>query len=458
MIDLSMLARQRFAIIGLGKSGLATAAALEKAGATILAWDDAPARREEARRAGIACARPRVGGWRRLDGLVMSPGIAHTFPRPHPMAAAARAAGVPIIGDIELLARAAPEARYVAVTGTNGKSTTTSLIGHLLRQSFKVSVGGNLGTPSLALDALGDDGIYVLELSSYQLETAPSLACDIAVLTNITPDHLDRHGGMAGYIEAKRRIFAHPKGLKIAIIGIDDPASCKLREELIGVGRRIVPISARVAVPGGVYCHDGILTDARGANPETIADLRDIPTLPGAHNWQNAAAAYAAAASLGLSREAIVAGLRSFPGLKHRQELVATIEGIRFVNDSKATNADAAAKALVCYEHIYWIAGGRPKEGGIAPLTELFPRIRHAFLIGEASEAFARTLEGKVPFTRAGDLARAVALAQALARRDRHRGAVVLLAPACASFDQFANFEARGEAFAALVRRLETAP
>jgi UDP-N-acetylmuramoylalanine--D-glutamate ligase len=402
---------------------------------------------------GIAIAEPAGLDWRRMAALVMSPGIPHTHPKPHPAAAAARRAKVPLVGDIELLVRSAPAARYVAVTGTNGKSTTTALIGHILKESGReVAVGGNLGTPVLSFAPLGKDGIYVLEMSSYQLELTQSLACEVAVLLNVTPDHLERHGGMAGYIAAKERIFANQRPTQSAVVGMDD----EICRGIVGKLRRekrqaVVPISGERAIEAGIYVADGVMTDASGARATRVMDMRKASRLPGRHNWQNAAAAFAAARRVGIAADAAAAGIESFPGLAHRQELIATIDGVRYVNDSKATNADAAARALVCYDAIYWIAGGVPKAGGIEPLRPLFPRIRRAFLIGEAAESFAKTLGDAVPHRHSGDLATAVTEAREAARSQRVEGAVVLLSPACASFDQFANFEARGEAFRTLV-------
>ena len=459
MIVVDSFAGRRVAVLGLARSGLAAARALAAGGAEILAWDDNPGVRE-AVAAEIPLADLGAVDWREIPALVLSPGIPHSFPAPHPAVVLARAAGAEIIGDIELLGRAQPGARYVGITGTNGKSTTTALIGHILAAAGRrVEIGGNLGTPALTLAPLGSEGAYVLEASSFQLELIGSLAFDIAVLLNITPDHLERHGDMAGYIAAKRRIFAHQRPGSTAIVGIDDPICRALCDELRRAGPhggpgQVVPISVVESAPGGVYVDRGRLIDATGPQPALVLDLAVAERLPGVHNWQNAAAAYAAARSLGVAAEAAADAIRSFPGLAHRQELVATIDGVRFINDSKATNADATEKALLCYEAIYWIAGGLPKAGGITPLTPYFGRLRHAFLIGTATEEFAATLGTSVPFTRCGDLATAVAAAAEAARRERVPGAVVLLSPACASYDQFAHFEARGDAFREMVSAL----
>ncbi len=443
---------RRVAVLGLARSGRAAARALTAGGAQILAWDDDPAVRE-ALAAEIPLCDPAQQDWRDIAALVLSPGIPQSYPEPHPAVLRAREAGAEIIGDIELLGRAQPEARYVGITGTNGKSTTTALVGHILAAAGRrVETGGNLGTASLSLAPLDSAGTYVLELSSFQLELIESLAFEVAVLLNITPDHLDRHGGMEGYIAAKRRVFAHQGAGSTAIVGIDDPICRTICKELRREGSaRVVPISVNERAPGGVYVDQGWLVDATAGQPVRVLDLALAERLPGSHNWQNAAAAYAAARSVGVATGAAASAIRSFPGLAHRQELVDTIDGVRYINDSKATNADAAEKALACYEAIYWIAGGLPKAGGISSLTPYFRRLRHAYLIGTATEEFAATLGGSVPFTRCGDLGTALRAAAEDARRDGVAGAVVLLSPACASYDQFAHFEARGDAFRALV-------
>src|SRR5579863_4263404 len=458
-IAVDCFAGRRVAILGLARSGRAAARALAAGGAQILAWDDNPAARDSAATEAPLCDLAQAD-WRDIAALVLSPGIPHSYPEPHPAVLRAREAGTEIIGDIELLGRAQPNARYVGITGTNGKSTTTALIGHILAAAGRrVEIGGNLGTAALSLAPLGSEGTYVLEASSFQLELIATLAFDIAVLLNITPDHLDRHGGMAGYIAAKRRIFAHQGTVSTAIVGIDDPICRALADELRPVGPnsgpgRVVPISVTGCAPGGVYADSGQLVDATGRQPIGVLDLALAERLPGSHNWQNAAAAYAAARAVGVDAEVVAGAIRAFPGLAHRQELVDTIDGVRFINDSKATNADATEKALACYEAIYWIVGGLPKAGGIVPLSPYFRRLRHAYLIGTAMEEFAATLGSSVPFTRCGDLAAATAAAAEQARRDGLPGAVVLLSPACASYDQFANFEERGDAFRAFVAEL----
>ncbi len=456
MIAVSHFADHTVAVVGLGKSGLATAKALTLGGARVWAWDDGEKARDQAEECGIEIRRPDEMALKGTAAVVLSPGIPLTHPVPHPVVALARQAGCPVIGDIELLSRSQTEARFIGITGTNGKSTTTALLGHVLAAAGRrVETGGNLGMPALGLSPLGSDGVYVLELSSYQLDLLDEAIFDIAVLINIAPDHLDRHGGMDGYVAAKQRIFAGGDSGSVAVIGIDDPHSAAMMRELRrDSARRVVPVSASVPAVGGVYVTDGLLIDDLDGEAREITDLTAIATLPGRHNWQNAAAAYAAARAAGLAGEDIVAGLASYPGLAHRMERIALIDGILYVNDSKATNGDAAARAMVCYDNIYWIAGGLAKEGGLTDVEPFFGRVRRAFLIGDAMEAFAATLEGKVPAVRSETLATAVGQARAAALEDGANGAVVLLSPACASFDQFANFEARGEAFRGLVENL----
>jgi UDP-N-acetylmuramoylalanine--D-glutamate ligase len=438
-----VFAGERYAVVGLGRNGVPVARALASLGAEVAVWDDNPELRQ-------AAALPLLGSPDDLAGftaLVLSPGIPHRLPAPHPAAEAARAAGVPILSDAELLYQATRRrgsgARFVGITGTNGKSTTTALLHHMLVSAgWESAAGGNLGTPALALPALGDAGVYVLEMSSYMLERLTTLRFDAACLLNLSPDHLDRHGTMAGYTEAKRRIFDRQIETDTAVLGIDEPATAALARALPG---RVVRVSGEARAD--FWRENGILRDAVGP----ILDMADAPALPGPHNAQNAAAAAALASALGLPREAVARGISSFPGLPHRQQRVAEIDGIAWVNDSKATNADAAARALACYERIVWIAGGEAKAGGIDGLAPLFPRIAHALLIGRDAEVLASTLQAAgVPHTLSGTLDAAAPAARLLAPR---LGAdVVLLSPACASFDQFTGFEARGERFAALAR------
>ena len=458
MIDLFFFKGYPVAVMGLARSGLTAALALVASGAKVHAWDDSPARRAEAAAAGVPLVDLHHADLSGMAALVLAPGIPHTFPEPNPVAARARAAGVEISGDIELLARSEHDATWIGITGTNGKSTTTSLIGHILKLTGRpVAVGGNLGTPVLSLPAMGPSGTYVLELSSYQLEQTFSAPFAVAVMLNITPDHLDRHGGMDGYIRAKTLMFEQkpvvpPDRQPTAVIGVGDEPSreifrtLELRDDLT-----VIPVSVEHKAAGGVYTKHGVLIDDTESKAVEILDLKTVAALPGRHNWQNACAAYAAALAVGVHPGLIARSISCFPGLAHRQQRVGQLESAIFVNDSKATNVDAAGKALACYHDIYWILGGKPKDGGLQGLEPLLGRIRHAFLIGDASESFAAWLEGQVQYTRCGTLDVAVRKAAEMALAERRAGACVLLSPACASFDQFTDFEARGAAFAAYV-------
>jgi UDP-N-acetylmuramoylalanine--D-glutamate ligase len=452
MIDLGGLKGSSFVVLGLARSGLATVRALETAGIPYVAWDDNESARDAAAGAGTRLTEPAAIDWSRMTALIISPGIPNRLPTPHPVAAAARAAGKRVICDVELLAKVQARAGFVGITGTNGKSTTTALIGHILGQAgIRCEVGGNIGRGALDLAPLGEGGIYVLELSSYQLELLETFHADIAIWLNITPDHIDRHGDLAGYVAAKENIFARQQAGDCAVVGIDDEPSRAVFERL---GRRAgitaIPVKLETPVAGGISYRAGRLMDADGY----MVDFSDVPTLPGDHNAQNAACAWAACRWIGVPRERIVAGLKTYPGLPHRQERVAEVGNVVYINDSKATNADATARALSSYRDIYWILGGQAKEGGIAPLAPWFDRIRHAFLIGEATELFARQLEGKLAYSRCGDLKSALDAAHARAQRESRGPAVVLLSPACASWDQWKSYEHRGDAFRAMARAL----
>jgi UDP-N-acetylmuramoylalanine--D-glutamate ligase len=450
------------AVFGLARTGLSAARALAAGGARVHAWDDSPEARARAEAEGVAVSDIGARDWRGFAALVLSPGVPLTHPKPHRVVELARAVGVPIMGDVELFARAvaalpAPQRpRIVGVTGTNGKSTTTALIAHILKSSGKdARAAGNIGAPVLDLPTLHAGACHVLELSSYQLDLTSSLRCDVAVLLNITPDHLDRHGGMEGYIAAKARIFANQGGGDWAVIGVDAVESAKLCTRMISSGaREVAPVSNAQALGRGVCVLGGKLYDNLASRTEMVGDLGAALALSGRHNWQNAAAAYAAARALGLGRREIFTALLSFPGLAHRLEAAGRIAGVRFINDSKATNADAAAQALAVHPEAYWIAGGVAKEGGVESLAYRFDRLRGAYLIGEAAEAFAATIGETARVRRCGDLKTAVAAAYADARADGACEPVVLLSPACASFDQFADYQARGEAFKRIVAEL----
>jgi UDP-N-acetylmuramoylalanine--D-glutamate ligase len=448
MIGITQMAGQQVAVFGLGQSGLSAVRALAAGGADVRAWDDDDERRQTAAAAGVPLAEPGDLNWSEISALVLSPGVPLSHPEPHPVVKRARAAGTEVIGDVELFARRGLPARVAAITGTNGKSTTTALAGFVLEAcGQRVAIGGNIGTPVLDLPELDADGTYVLEMSSYQIDLAPSLAADVAVLLNLSPDHLDRHGGWPGYVAAKLRLFDQQRPGQTAIVGIDDNASTDLFERLSGLGdRTVVPISAHGAAPALRHGVAVVAAQLNEAGSAATVDLGEARALKGIHNWQNAAAAFAVARALGCPGPDAARSLLEFPGLAHRMEDLGVIGGVRFINDSKATNAEAAARALACFEHIHWIAGGRPKAGGYDALEPYQERLEQAYLIGEAADELDDWLGGRVPSRRCGDLASAVAAA-----RSASSGATVLLSPACASFDQFANFEVRGEAFRELV-------
>jgi len=440
----------RIAVVGLGRAGLPAALRLAAWGAEIEAWDDKPEARAAAAAAGLTLKDPSAGAFR-ADALLLSPGIPHHLPTPHPAAQAAKAAGRPVLCDVEFLYRAVlashSGARFIGVTGTNGKSTTTALIHHILRGAgMACEVGGNLGPAALDLNILGSEGVYTLEMSSYMLERIATLRFNVAVMLNLSPDHLDRHGNMEGYAAAKARIFARQGTNDVAVLGQDDAMTAQMGA---GLAARMVPISGASAQPGGVWAEGRMLRDDSGP----ILDLRAAAALPGVHSAQNAAAAAAACMALGVARSAIADGIASYPGLPHRQEIVAETRGVVFINDSKATNADSAARALASYDRVVWIAGGIAKEGGIAPLAPFFPRIAKALLIGRDAPAMAATLrEAGVAHEIIGSLEAAVPAAAQAA----FAGAapVVLLSPAAASFDQFSGFDARGDRFRELAQAL----
>ena len=444
-MKLSFAKGNHYAVVGMGKTGRATAKALRDSGASVVTWDDKNAGPEETHYA--------QWEWGSLHAIVMSPGIAWYHPKIHPIAALAKEHEVPLIGDIELLYLAQPNAKYIAITGTNGKSTTTTLIAHVLQKNgIKSAVGGNLGTPVLDLPEMGSDGTYVLELSSYQLDLVQTTRFQIALLLNLSPDHIDHHGSMERYIAAKQHIFDRQTKKDVAIIGVDDELSDALAKQMRALKRQcVIPVGTTGKLASGIHVAGGILTNSF-ALMEHSADLRSIKALQGQHNWQNAAAAYAACFAHGLSHDQITGAMQSYPGLKHRMQWLGEIGGVQYVNDSKATNADAAEKALKTYDNIYWIAGGVAKEGGIEPLRDYFPKIKHAYLIGEAAEPFKGTLKG-VATTMSGTLDAAFAQARA----DAKPGSAIVLAPACASFDQYANFEVRGDAFIELFEKAKRA-
>ena len=458
MIEIQSRRDQSIALFGLGASGLATARALVASGANVFAWDDSQDQRTAAQNDSIQISDLYARDFNDLAALVLAPGIP-LIHKPHAMAQKAQAANCPIIGDIELLIEACPTTQFIGITGTNGKSTTTALIGHMLTTAgIKSQIGGNLGPPALDFDSPKRGEIIVLELSSYQLDLTQNATFDVAVFLNISPDHLDRHGDMDGYIDAKRRIFrdkmdtAEPQ---IAIIGIDDENGKSLYKELSQrPGWRAIAISMSDMLDDGFYANNGWLFEANTGDAKAICDLSHANGLPGTHNWQNAAAAAAVGQVLKISNDNIASAITSYPGLPHRMENLGSTHGVTFINDSKATNGEAAARALACYDDIFWIAGGRAKDDGLAVIKPFLPNIRHAFLIGEAGPVFETELAGAVPITQCGDLETATTEAYRAASDSQAKKSTVLLSPACASFDQWKNFEIRGDAFKEFVTGL----
>jgi UDP-N-acetylmuramoylalanine--D-glutamate ligase len=456
MIAATTFKGKTVALFGLGGSGLATAKALQDGGATVIAWDDNPDSVARAEAEGVPTRDLREIDWASVASFVLSPGVPLTHPKPHWTVGFARAAGVEIIGDVEIFVRErrahAPDCPFIAITGTNGKSTTTALIAHILQASGRdTQLGGNIGRAVLTLDAPKSGRYFVVECSSYQIDLAPTLNPTAGILLNLTPDHLDRHGTMQHYADVKERLVA---GAQTAVVATDDSYCELIGDRVERAGTKVIRISKRQPVADGLYAEGSRIMRAEQGATSLIVDLDGIQTLRGSHNAQNACAAIAACLAVGVSEDEIRKGLQSFPGLKHRMQPVGRRRQVVFVNDSKATNADAAAPALSSYERIYWIAGGLPKEGGIASLAPLFPRIVKAYLIGEAASAFAAQLGDRVPYEISDRLERAVAHAAADADQDGEASAV-MLSPACASFDQYKNFEVRGDAFVAHVAQLE---
>jgi UDP-N-acetylmuramoylalanine--D-glutamate ligase len=457
MTPVTSFSGQTVALFGLGGSGLATALALIAGGASVAAWDDGEASRDKASAEGVPLVDLRSADWASFSALILSPGVPLTHPEPHWAATMAQDASIPVIGDIDLFFRerraVAPGAPVIAVTGTNGKSTTTALIAHLLATAGrKVQMGGNIGTAVLLLDPPSLDQVHVLELSSFQIDLSPTLDPTIAVQLNLTPDHLDRHGSMEAYGAIKERLVA---SASFAVIGVDDAYSAAMASRSEAQGRATIRISAEGALKRGVYAEGSKIYFSRGEEPRLVADLAGIGSLRGQHNAQNVCAAVSAALLTGIDADTILRGLQTFPGLPHRMEQVGMVGNVLFINDSKATNADSTEKALSSFERsIFWIVGGKPKEGGIAALEPHFERVARAYLIGASSNEFAETLDGKLAFERCETLQRAVDAANMDASLHMGDKPVVLLSPACASYDQFKNFEERGDAFRAQVQRL----
>jgi UDP-N-acetylmuramoylalanine--D-glutamate ligase len=459
MIPVTAFAGKKVAIFGLGGSGLASARALLAGGADVIGWDDSAEAVAKAASAGIPSGDLRQVDWKKISALVLAPGVPLTHPAPHWTVRLARAAGVEVIGDIELFCRErrvrAATAPFVAITGTNGKSTTTALVAHLLRSAGReAEIGGNIGTAILSLAPPDETRVHVIECSSYQIDLAPTLDPSVGILLNITEDHLDRHGTLAHYAAVKERLVTGVQEDGVAIIGVDDAWCAAVADRLERAAKKLARVSVRRPLPLGLYVENDTIMRAADGAASAIAKIGGIGSLRGVHNAQNAACAAGAALALGLSAQAIQQGLASFPGLAHRMEEVGRKAHVLFVNDSKATNADSAAQALACFSDIFWIAGGRAKTGGIASLASFFPRIRRAYLIGEAATDFAAELQGRVPHVVVGTLERAVERAATDAEASDVPEPVVLLSPACASFDQYRNFEVRGDKFRELVRAL----
>jgi UDP-N-acetylmuramoylalanine--D-glutamate ligase len=457
MIAAADVEGRKVALFGLGGSGLATAKSLLAGGAHVLSWDDNPLSVQTATDNGVTTRDLRVADWSGIAALVLAPGVPLTHPKPHWVVELARANGVEIIGDVDLFARArragGADTAFVAITGTNGKSTTTALIAHMLSHAGrKTQMGGNIGKAVLTLEPFSDGQHYVVECSSYQIDLAPSLDPDIGILLNLTPDHLDRHGSMENYSAIKERLVT---AAGLAIIGYDDSFCRAIADRREAAGARLCRISVSENLDRGLFCDGESIFSCAEGRKDFIGSLAGIGSLRGRHNAQNALAAVAACLELGLSNAEIQAGLQSFPGLAHRMEQVGRKGRVLFVNDSKATNGEAVAPALSAFHRIYWIAGGLPKEGGISGLKRFFPRIAKAYLIGEAAPAFSAEIGDNVPFEISGTLELAVRHAADDAEHDNAPESVVLLSPACASFDQFRNFEVRGDAFRNAVLALE---
>ena len=467
MIASRAFANKTVAVFGLARTGLGAVRSLVAGGTQVIAWDDNSSARDLGGQEGADIMPWREWPWEKISALVLSPGVPLTHPQPHGVVEHANAAKVPVIGDVDLFAReirsdaAKPgKAPVIAITGTNGKSTTTALVGHILKEcGFDAQVGGNIGKSVLELGNPGSQTIYVLEMSSFQIDLAPSLTPDVSILSNLSPDHIDRHGTMDNYAAIKARMLKQTARDGQMVIGVDDDYSASIFTQASLAaknksGAQANAVSVGKVLGRGLFVVDGALYDALGARAVKVMDMADAARLPGAHNWQNAALAFGAVKPFISDVKKITAAIASFPGLAHRMEDVGHIGKVAFINDSKATNADATARALAVYPDIFWIAGGKAKEGGIESLSSFFPRVRRAYLIGEAAPQFARTLDGKAPYETSGTLDVAVAKAAADAIASSAPAPVVLLSPACASYDQFKDFEQRGDTFRKLVATL----
>ena len=449
MIEVVSRQNQKIAILGLGVSGLASAKALRKSGAKVTVWDDNLASRDRAVREGLDVVELTEPHISTLDALLASPGIPLTINR-HPAIERAKALACPIINDIELLAENVGETHLIGITGTNGKSTTTELISHILEKNKgPCEAGGNLGRPVLEFELPKKNQAYIIELSSFQLELTKQAAFDIAVLLNIRPDHLDRHGTMEAYVSAKMRLFKKNRSGKkgIAIIGVDDIDSRGIFDILKNNKNwNVIPVSVLRELTNGVFVKKGVILDASQGEPDRICDLSRFPNLRGKHNHHNAACAYLAAKYSGVPKNIIVNSFETFHGLEHRLELVTSLLDVEVINDSKATNIAATNTALSCFNNVYWIAGGRSKGENFSGLLPYAASVNHAFLIGEASESLSEALTPTVSNTICENLENATRKAIETAKKDP-QPATVLFSPACSSFDQFQNFSSRGREF-----------
>lgn len=439
---------KKIVVFGLARSGLAAVSWLLRQGAHPIAIDTDPEKQQQALKLGASITPAEHVFWSDVAAVVQSPGI----PLAHSLSQQAVRLNIPVISDCELFRQANPEAILVGVTGTNGKSTTTALIGHILKSAgCEVAIGGNIGIPALSLPQLGAQGIYVLELSSYQLELSNNLDINVVAWLNISEDHLERHGAMDQYIEAKYRIFHHIKHSPRAVIGIDDSYSQDIYHKHCQSSSHVtIPVSCRQRVEVGLWVKDHHLVKMEEGQEIIVAELSQYKCLQGQHNYQNIAVAYGVCLHLGIEPAKILKGIETFPGLAHRQEFVVEIDNVAFINDSKATNADAASKALSIYDNIYWIAGGISKSDGIYNLKPYFPKIREAFLFGTAQQEFAATIGTAIPYQLCHTLDEAVSRAYTSAKESLGK-VTILFSPACASFDQFKDFEHRGDVFKQLV-------
>src|ERR1700760_2928589 len=459
MIPVTSFSGKTVAVFGLGGSGLASCHALKAGGAEVIAGDDNPDNVAKAAQAGFVTADLRQVSWQNFAALILTPGAPLTHPAPHWSVLLAREAGVEVIGDIELFCRErrryAPDAPFVAITGTNGKSTTTALIAHLMRVAgYDTQMGGNIGTAILSLEPPRNGRVHVIEMSSYQIDLAPSLDPSVGILLNISEDHIDRHGTLEHYAAVKARLVTGVQPRGTAVVGVDDGWCRAIADRIEQSGQRVIRVSVKNPLADGIYVERETIWRAAGGARSEVAKIGGIGSLRGLHNAQNAACAAACAVTLGVSQDVLQKALRSFPGLAHRMEQVGRLGPVLFVNDSKGTNADAAAHALSPFGDIFWIAGGKPKIGGIASLAEYFARIRKAYLIGEAAKEFSATLEGRVAYEISDTLDVAIPNAARDAEASGIPDPVVLLSPACASFDQYRNFEIRGNRFRDLVMAL----